>query len=125
MTTWDLTLNTDVTKPNFNMTMKSDSDYKFNGFVWKAHHMRMFGTGTYMFDTSCSTAQIEQGLADCGGTPDEFLSTSHPSRASIACCVKPIRHSGGGVPKYPVRSPSRKASRQRGRTRYGVGISPI
>jgi hypothetical protein len=70
---WDGTLNNSVTDTNFNMTMKSDSDYLFFGFPWNAHNIRVFGPGTYMFDTSCSTAQVEQGLADCGGTPDEFL----------------------------------------------------
>jgi hypothetical protein len=70
---WDGTLNTAVTDTNFNMTMKSDSDHLFFGFVWTAHDIRMFGPGTYMFDTSCSVAQVQAGLADCGGTPDEFL----------------------------------------------------
>jgi len=71
--TWDETLNLDVTDTNFNVTMKTDSDFPFFGFVWEAHEIRMFGPGTYMFDTSCSTAQVQQGLADCGGAPDEFL----------------------------------------------------
>ncbi len=34
VSTWDGTLNTAVTDTNFNMTMKSDSDFKFFGFVW-------------------------------------------------------------------------------------------
>jgi hypothetical protein len=70
---WDGTLNTDVTDTNFNMTMGSDSDHPFFGFLWTAHDIRMFGPGTYMFDTSCSVAQIQSGVADCGGKPDEFL----------------------------------------------------
>ena len=73
VTTWDGTLNTAVTDTNFNMTMKSDSDFLFFGFVWTAHEIRMFGPGTYMFDTTCSTEQVQQGLADCGGAADEFL----------------------------------------------------
>lgn len=71
--TWDGTLNTAVTDTNFNVTMKSDSDFPFFGFVWNAHDIRMFGPGTYMFDTTCSTQQVQQGLADCGGAPDDFL----------------------------------------------------
>jgi hypothetical protein len=70
---WDRTLNTAVTDTNFNMTMGSDSNYLFFGFPWTAHDIRMFGPGTYMFDTSCSTAQVQAGLADCGGAPDEYL----------------------------------------------------
>jgi hypothetical protein len=73
VTTWDLTKNTDVTSTNFNMTMASDEPSPFFGFVWIAHHIRVFGPGTYMFDSSCSTAQVEQGIADCGGTAEEFL----------------------------------------------------
>ena len=70
---WDGSLNRSVTDTNFNMTMGSDSSHLFFGFPWTAHDIRMFGPGTYMFDTSCSTAQVQAGLADCGGTPEEFL----------------------------------------------------
>ena len=51
-----------------------------------------------------------------------MVSTSHPSRASIVCCVKPIRRSGGGEPKHHVPLPGRKASRPPARIRCGVGI---
>jgi hypothetical protein len=70
---WDGTLNTAVSDANFNMTMKSDSDFPFFGFVWAAHHIQMFGPGTYTFDATCSTAQVEQGLSDCGGGAGDFL----------------------------------------------------
>ena len=73
---WDGSLNTAVTDTNFNMEMGSDSEYPFFGFVWTAHDIRVFGPGTYSFDTSCSTAQVQQGLADCGGTPEEFLTVT-------------------------------------------------
>ena len=66
---WDGTLNTDVTDTNFNMEFGSDSDYKFFGFVWKAHDIRVFGPGSYTFDTSCSTKQLQSGIAVCGGGP--------------------------------------------------------
>jgi len=71
--TWDGTFNTAVTDTNFNMTMKSDSDFPFFGFQWFAHDIRVFGPGTYTFDTSCSVAQLQSGVADCGGTPNELL----------------------------------------------------
>ena len=73
---WDGSLNTAVTDTNFNVEMGSDSEFPFFGFVWTAHDIRMFGPGTYSFDTSCSTAQVQQGLADCGGTPEEFLTVT-------------------------------------------------
>ena len=66
---WDGTFNTDVTDTNFNMEFKSDSDYKFFGFVWAAHDIRVFGPGSYTFDTSCSTKQLQAGIAVCGGGP--------------------------------------------------------
>jgi len=72
-TTWDGSLNTSVTSTNFNMTMGSDANFPFFGFPWSAHDIRVFGPGNYSFDTTCSTAQVQAGTADCGGTPDQFL----------------------------------------------------
>ena len=66
---WDGTLNTAITETNFNMEFKSDSDYKFFGFLWSAHDIRVFGPGTYDIDTSCSVAQLQAGVAVCGGGP--------------------------------------------------------
>ena len=70
---WDRTLNTAVTDTNFNMTMGSFSNFKFFGFPWSAHDIRVFGPGTYSFDTSCTAAQLQAGMADCGGAPNKFL----------------------------------------------------
>ena len=70
---WDDTLNTDVTSTNFNMTLGSESDHLFFGFEWTAHHMRVFGPGSYSFDTTCLVADLESGTADCGGNPEDFL----------------------------------------------------
>jgi len=67
--TWDGSLNTAVTDTNFNMTIGSESDQPFNGFTWDAHNIRAFGPGSYSFDTTCSTAQLEAGIAVCGGGP--------------------------------------------------------
>jgi hypothetical protein len=71
--TWDTTLNTDVSSTNFNMTIKSDSDHPFFGKVWSAHNIRVFGPGSYSFDTTCTVSELESGIADCGGTADELL----------------------------------------------------
>ena len=79
VTTWDGTLNTSETSTNFNMIMGSDSNYPFFGFPWFAHDIRVFGPGSYAFDTTCSIAQIQSGVADCGGAPDQFLHLDVPA----------------------------------------------
>jgi len=79
VTTWDGTLNTSVTSTNFNMTMGSDSTYPFFGFPWFAHDIRVFGPGSYAFDTTCSLAQLQSGVANCGGAPNQFLQLDVPA----------------------------------------------
>lgn len=64
---WDETLNTSVTDTNFNMDL--GSGFPFFGFPWTAHHIRVFGSGSYKFDSSCTVTQIEAGTAVCGGGP--------------------------------------------------------
>jgi Bacterial Ig domain/Cadherin-like domain len=76
--TWDGTLNNSVTSTNFNMTISSDSNFPFFGFPWFAHDIRVFGPGSYAFDTTCSVAQLQSGVADCGGTPDQYLHLDVP-----------------------------------------------
>ena len=66
---WDGTLNTAVTDTNFNMTFGSDSTFPFFGFPWFAHDIRVFGPGSYSFDTSCTVAQLQAGTAVCQGGP--------------------------------------------------------
>lgn len=56
---WDQTTNTSETDLNFNMTITSSQPFPFFGFVWTAHHTRVFGPGTYSFDTGCTVAEIE------------------------------------------------------------------
>jgi hypothetical protein len=70
---WDGTFNTAATDTNFNMTLGSASNFPFFGFPWFAHDIRVFGPGEYSFDATCSVAQLQQGLADCGGGPNDFL----------------------------------------------------
>jgi hypothetical protein len=62
---WDGTLNTAVSDTNFNMDL--GSSFPFFGFPWSAHHIRVFGSGSYTFDSSCTVSQIEAGTAACGG----------------------------------------------------------
>lgn len=77
---WDrTTFNTSVTDPvtaaTAVATMRSKGDpvnepdgHEFFGDPWFAHHIRMFGPGTYTFDTTCSVAQIESiGTEKCDG----------------------------------------------------------
>ena len=67
---WDRTsFSTSVTDPvtatTAVATMRSKGNaaepdgHKFRGAVWVAHHIRMFGPGSYTFDTTCSLAKIE------------------------------------------------------------------
>lgn len=56
---WDQTLNLSETDTNFNMSISSAGPFPFFGFVWTAHHTRVFGPGTYSFDSGCTNAEIE------------------------------------------------------------------
>jgi hypothetical protein len=48
--------------------MRSAKPEPFSGEVWTAHHIRLFGPGTYVINTECSAAQLEAGT--CGANPD-------------------------------------------------------
>jgi hypothetical protein len=76
---WDETLNTSVEDTNFNMTIASASNFPFFGFPWAAHNIRVFGPGSYGFDTTCSVAEFESGVANCGGGPDDILTLTVPA----------------------------------------------
>ena len=67
--TWDGTLNAAETDTNFNMTIASASSYLFFGFPWSVHHARMFGPGTYVFDSDCTNIDIAAGNNTCGDGP--------------------------------------------------------
>jgi hypothetical protein len=49
--------------------MTLSSNQNFFGSPWTAHDIRVFGTGTYTFDTACTAAQIQAGTTNCGGGP--------------------------------------------------------
>ena len=63
------------------MTIASASNFPFFGFRWTAHNVRVFGPGSYPFDTTCTVAELESGVANCGGTVDQILTlTVHPGQ---------------------------------------------
>ena len=78
---WDgVTLNVDENDINFGiMTIESNGPQPFFGAPWAAHHVRVFGEGTYTFDTTCTVAQIEAGQSVCDNLPlpdgqvDQFM----------------------------------------------------
>lgn len=47
--------------------MTVTSSQNFFGSPWTAHDIRVFGPGTYTFDSFCSAAQIAAGTTSCGG----------------------------------------------------------
>lgn len=55
---WDQTENTSETDLNFNMNITSQAPWPFFSFVWTAHSTRVFGPGTYSFDTGCTVLEI-------------------------------------------------------------------
>jgi hypothetical protein len=56
-------LNMAVNGTNFNNVLSSPTSYY--GHLWTAHHIRLFGEGTWTFDTTCTVAQIEAGVSVC------------------------------------------------------------
>ena len=65
--TWDQESTTDVASTDFNMTIVSANPTPFKGFPWFAHHVRTFSEGSYQIDTTCTTTQLETGIAACNG----------------------------------------------------------
>jgi len=63
---WDETFNTDETDTDFTkMLISSALPQPFFSFLWTAHHIRVYGPGTYSFDTTCTTTQLEAGTVLC------------------------------------------------------------
>jgi hypothetical protein len=67
---WDGTSDTNVNSTNFTrMTLSSGTP--FFSFKWTAHHIRVFGPGTYTIDTTCTVAQLLAGNStNCNNPPD-------------------------------------------------------
>ena len=67
----DATNNATVNGTSFNMTISSPTP--FSGNLWTAHDIRVFDPGTYIFNSSCTVAEIQAGTAPgacAAGTPD-------------------------------------------------------
>jgi len=61
---WDGLYNTTVSDTDFShMTFSSITPYF--GELWTAHHIRVYGPGTYRFDATCTVADLEAGISDC------------------------------------------------------------
>lgn len=65
--TWDGLTENSTTSTNFSH-MSISSSNPFSGFRWTAHHLRVFGPGTYTIDTTCTIAQLDAG--SCGTNAD-------------------------------------------------------
>lgn len=67
---WDgISVNVDEADTNFGLIeIFSARPQPFNSFIWTAHHIRVFGPGTYTFDTACTKAQYDAGTTSCGGS---------------------------------------------------------
>ncbi|RDH86150.1 MAG: hypothetical protein DIZ80_01390 [endosymbiont of Galathealinum brachiosum] len=62
---WDESKNTSESDTNFNMQISSALPQPFFGFLWTAHEIRVFGPGSYSFDTTCTVAQLRGGVTAC------------------------------------------------------------
>jgi hypothetical protein len=64
---WDQQYNTSTSDAVTPATahMRLSSVTPFFQFNWTAHHIRVFGPGTYTIDTTCTVAQLEAGTANC------------------------------------------------------------
>ncbi len=69
--------NTSVSDTKFNMTMATVLPQPFFGFTWIAHTIRVFAGPAagqppieYVFDTTCTVAQIQAGISACNNGLD-------------------------------------------------------
>lgn len=71
--TWDGSLRTsEVTDDTSNATLTSVTP--FFGSIWTAHHINIYGPGTYVFDTSCAA-----GNPSCGDGGSDLYTLTVPS----------------------------------------------
>ncbi|MDH5388252.1 MAG: Ig-like domain-containing protein [Gammaproteobacteria bacterium] len=83
--TWDYsTLNVDENDTDFSiMTIESKGPEPFLGVPWYAHHVRVFGEGTYTFETDnaiCTTAVLESTGCPGTGGPSEMTLVVGPGQ---------------------------------------------
>ena len=60
--TYSGTTNTAVNGTDFNMTLASATPEPFFGFDWSAHDIRVFGPGSYTFNTGCTVTELHNGV---------------------------------------------------------------
>jgi hypothetical protein len=73
---WSGTFNTAVSgagSTDFNMTIASALPHPFFGFPWTAHHIRVFGPGTWTFNTACTTTQLQAGTCAANSDPSKNI----------------------------------------------------
>lgn len=71
------TLNTSQFDTNFNMDLRSSTPFK--GANWTAHHIRVFGPGTYTFNSGCTAAEVQaNGGQNCAFQGPELKMTIPP-----------------------------------------------
>ncbi len=80
---WDqTTFNTNESDNNFNIITIS-SNTPFFGVNWTAHHIRVYDGGatgrTLTFDVTCTVAQLDAGISNCGGTAAEMMELVIPA----------------------------------------------
>jgi len=64
--TWDGKFDKDASDTNIkHMTITSVKPQPFFSFIWHAHNIRVFGPGTYKFDTTCTVADYSKGITTC------------------------------------------------------------
>jgi hypothetical protein len=79
LASWDGTVNTTSTGTQFNMTLSSTTP--FFGVPWSAHDIRVFGPGTYTFNTGCTVTELEtNGGATCAVAGTTLTMTVGPNQ---------------------------------------------
>lgn len=57
--------------------MTLSSPYAFFGYTWSAHHIRVFGAGTYTINTVCTTTQLNAGICNPNTTASKNYTLSN------------------------------------------------
>ena len=60
-------INTTVNGTAFNGDITTNQP--FFGSIWTTHDVRVFSEGSYTFDVTCTSSQIQSGVSDCNGLP--------------------------------------------------------
>jgi hypothetical protein len=70
---WDQQLNSSTSDPVTPATahMHLSSGTPFFQYVWTAHHIRVFGPGTYTINVDCTTTQLETGTCTANSDPSK------------------------------------------------------